>query len=117
MATVALEALAVTAEHLEDPLLERFALILGNQFAGRNQKRRIADDARLAVDHPDEAIEGLETVLLSGLATSFCSSGGSDVKQALSQAESSCTSAVSKLPSGQAQESLSKLCDAISSAE
>ncbi len=45
------------------------------------------------------------------------SSGSSDVRQALSQAESSCKSAVSTLPSGQAQDSLSKLCDAISSAE
>jgi hypothetical protein len=45
------------------------------------------------------------------------SSGGADVKQALSQAESSCKSAVGQLPSGQAQDALSKLCDAISSAE
>ena len=44
------------------------------------------------------------------------SSAGSDVKKALSQAESSCKSAVGNLPSGQAQDALSKLCDAISSA-
>ena len=45
------------------------------------------------------------------------SSGSEDVKQALSQAESSCKSAVSQLPSGQAQDALSKLCDSIASAE
>ena len=67
MAAVALEALAVAAEHLEDPLLERLALILGNQLVGRNEQRRIADDPRLAIDLVDEAIEGLEAVLLLGL--------------------------------------------------
>jgi hypothetical protein len=45
------------------------------------------------------------------------SAGGENVKQALSQAESSCKSAVGQLPSGQAQDELTKLCDAISSAE
>jgi hypothetical protein len=45
------------------------------------------------------------------------SSGSEDVKQALSQAESSCKSAVSQLPSGEAQDALSKLCNSIASAE
>ena len=45
------------------------------------------------------------------------SSGGEDVKQALSQAASSCRSAVGQLPSGEAQDALSKLCDAVASAE
>lgn len=45
------------------------------------------------------------------------SSGGKDVKQALSQAAKSCRSTVGQLPSGQAQDALSKLCDAIASAE
>ncbi len=45
------------------------------------------------------------------------SSGSEDVKQALSQAESSCKSAVGQLPSGEAQDALSKLCDSIASAE
>ena len=45
------------------------------------------------------------------------SSGSEDVQQALSKAESSCTSSVSQLPSGQAQDALSQLCDAIASAE
>ena len=67
MAAVPLEALAVTAEHLDDPLLQRFALILRNQLVGRNQQRRIADDPRLAIDLVDEAVERLEAVLLVGL--------------------------------------------------
>ena len=45
------------------------------------------------------------------------SSGGEQAQQALSKAESSCKSAVGQLPSGQAQDALSKLCDAIASAE
>jgi hypothetical protein len=49
-------------------------------------------------------------------AKQAASKGGSEAKQALSQAESSCKSAVGNLPSGQAQDALSKLCDAISSA-
>jgi hypothetical protein len=50
-------------------------------------------------------------------ANEALSTGGGDVKQALSQAENSCKSAVDQVPSGQAQDALSKLCDAISSAE
>ena len=45
------------------------------------------------------------------------SAGGESVDQALSQAASSCKSAVGQLPSGQAQDALSQLCDAITSAE
>ena len=43
--------------------------------------------------------------------------GSEDVKQALSQAESSCKSAVGQLPSGEAQDALSTLCGSIASAE
>ena len=67
VAAIALETLAVTAEHLEDPLLELVGLILGDELRGRDQQRRIADDPWLAIDHPDEAIEGLHAVLLFGL--------------------------------------------------
>jgi hypothetical protein len=45
------------------------------------------------------------------------SSGSENVKQALSSAASSCNSAVGSLPSGQAQDALSTLCDSIASAE
>ena len=72
VAAVALEALAVTAEHLEDPLLELLGLIRGDELPRGDEQRRVADDPRLAVDHPDEAIERLHAVLLSGLATFFC---------------------------------------------
>ena len=44
------------------------------------------------------------------------STGGEQVTQALSQAARSCESAVGQLPSGQAQDALSSLCDAIKSA-
>jgi len=44
-------------------------------------------------------------------------SGSESAKEALSQAATSCTSAVAQLPSGQAQDALSSLCKAISSAE
>ena len=50
-------------------------------------------------------------------ATQALSSGSEDAKQALSQAASSCKSAVNQLPSGQAPDALTKLCDAIASAE
>jgi acetyl-CoA acetyltransferase len=45
------------------------------------------------------------------------SSGGEDVQQALADAESSCKSAISDLPPGEAQDAFSALCDAIASAE
>ncbi len=50
-------------------------------------------------------------------ATQALSSGSEDVQQALSQAESSCKSAVGQLPAGEAQDTLSSLCDSIASAE
>jgi len=43
--------------------------------------------------------------------------GGEDAKQALSKAESSCKSAVGDLPSDKAQDALTKLCNAIASAQ
>ena len=67
MATVSLEALAVTAEQLEDPLLELLGLILGDELPRGNQQRRVADDPRLAIDHTNEAVERSEAVLLAGL--------------------------------------------------
>ena len=49
-------------------------------------------------------------------AKQAASEGGEKAQQALSSAAKSCRSAVGSLPSGQAQDALSKLCDAISSA-
>lgn len=49
-------------------------------------------------------------------ATQALASGGEDAKQALSKAAGSCRSTVSSLPSGQAQDALTKLCDALASA-
>jgi hypothetical protein len=74
----------------------------------------------------DEAqqLGGTAGTALKGACTSVgdtakqaLSTGGEDVKQALSKAERSCKSAVGQLPSGQAQDALTKLCNAIASAE
>ena len=74
----------------------------------------------------DEAqqLGGTEGTALEAACTSVgdttkqaLSTGGGDVKQALSKAERSCKSAVGQLPSGQAQDALTKLCNAIASAE
>jgi hypothetical protein len=61
-------------------------------------------------------LEGACT-LVGTSAKQALSKGGANAKKALSQAESSCRSAVAALPSGQAQDALSKLCDAVASAE
>lgn len=45
------------------------------------------------------------------------SSGSANAQEALSKAEDSCSTAVDQLPSGEAQDALSQLCDSISSAE
>jgi hypothetical protein len=50
-------------------------------------------------------------------ANQALSEGGEGATQALSKAESSCKSAVGQLPLDQAQDALSKLCNAIASAE
>ena len=49
-------------------------------------------------------------------AKQAASEGGEKAQQALSSAAKSCRSAVGSVPSGQAQDALSKLCDAISNA-
>jgi len=71
-----------------------------------------------------EKLGGTAGTALSSACTSVgsaakqaASEGGSKAEAALAKAESTCKSAVSDLPSGQAQDALSKLCDAISSAE
>lgn len=45
------------------------------------------------------------------------SSGSANAQEALSKAEDSCNTTVDQLPSGQAQDALTQLCDSISSAE
>ena len=62
------------------------------------------------------ALEGACTSV-GDTAKKALSSGSENVKQALSQAESSCKSAVGQLPSGEAQDALTTLCDSIASAE
>jgi hypothetical protein len=55
--------------------------------------------------------------LVGASAQQALQEGGAAAKQALSQTTSSCRSAVAQLPSGQAQDSLSELCDAIAAAQ
>ena len=49
-------------------------------------------------------------------ATQVFNAGGEDVDQALSDAAGSCKNQVGQLPSGQAQNALSNLCDAMATA-
>ncbi len=55
--------------------------------------------------------------LVGASADEALKSGSANAKQALSQATSSCRAAVAQIPSGQAQDALSKLCDAIAAAQ
>jgi hypothetical protein len=91
----------------------------------------VGDNAQQTVDAAvtsctDEAnqLGGAAGTALQGACTAVgdeakqaISEGGENVDQALAKAESSCKSAVGQLPSGQAQDALSKLCTAISSAK
>ncbi len=49
-------------------------------------------------------------------AKQILNTGGEDVEQALSDAAGSCKNEVGQLPSGQAQDALSQLCDAMATA-
>ncbi len=49
-------------------------------------------------------------------AMQVLNTGGEEAEQALSDASGSCKNKVSQLPSGQARDALSKLCDAIATA-
>jgi len=49
-------------------------------------------------------------------AKQVLNTGGEDVEQALSDAAGSCKNEVGQLPSGQAQDALSNLCDAMATA-
>lgn len=75
-----------------------------------------SDEAQQLGGTAGTALEGACTSV-GDTAKQALSTGGEDVKQALSKAERSCKSAVGQLPSGQAQDTLSKLCNAIASAE
>jgi hypothetical protein len=86
-------------------------------------EQRVDDAVQSCTDQAQELGGSAGTALgsactsVGNTAKQALSTGGENVNQALSQAESSCTSAVGGLPSGQAQAALSNLCDAISSAE
>ncbi len=61
---------------------------------------------------------GLKTTCTTAGTTAkqAISSGSSNVKQALSQAATSCNASVAKVPAGQAKTALTNLCQAIASA-
>ncbi len=91
--------------------------------AGGSAQQTVDTAVKSCSDEADQLGGAAGTALKSACtsvgntAEQALSSGGEQVKQALSQAESSCKSAVGQLPSGQAQDALSKLCNAIASAE
>jgi hypothetical protein len=75
-----------------------------------------SDEAQQLGGTAGTALEGACTSV-GDTAKQALSTGEENVKQALSKAERSCKSAVGQLPSGQAQDALTKLCNAIASAE
>ena len=74
------------------------------------------DEAQQLGGAAGTALEGACTAV-GDSATQAISAGGENVEQALSDAEKTCRSSVGQLPAGQAQDALTQLCDAISSAE
>ena len=90
---------------------------------GENGKQTV-DQAVTSCTDEAQQLGGAAGTALEGACTAVgteanqaIDAGGENVEQALSTAEKSCKSAVNQLPSGQAQDALSKLCTAISSAE
>ena len=91
--------------------------------AGESAKQTV-DQAITSCSDQAQQLGGAAGTALEGACTAVgteakqaIDAGGENVKQALSKAEKSCKSAVAQLPSGQAQDALTQLCDAISSAE
>ncbi len=91
--------------------------------AGESAQQTV-DTAVKSCSDEAEQLGGAKGTALASACTSIgntakqaLSTGGEEAKQALSQAASSCKSAVGQLPSGQAQDALSKLCDVIAGAE
>ena len=91
--------------------------------AGENAKQTVdaavtscTDEAQQLGGAAGTALEGACTAVGTE-ANQAIDAGGENVEQALSTAETSCKGAVNQLPSGQAQDALTQLCDAIASAE
>ena len=91
--------------------------------AGESAEQSI-DAAVQSCSDEAQQLGGAAGTALSSACTSVGSSakqalseGGEQAKKALAQAESSCKSSASQLPSSQAQDALTKLCNAISAAE
>ena len=89
---------------------------------GENAQQTV-DEAVTSCTDEAQQLGGAAGTALEGACTAVgteanqaISAGGENVEQALSKAEKSCKSALGQLPSGQAQDALSSLCDAVSSA-
>ena len=87
--------------------------------AGENAQQTIGQAVDSCTDEAQQ-LGGAAGTALDGA----CTEVGTEANQAiseggetLSEAEKSCTSSVSQLPAGQAQDALTQLCDAISAAE
>ena len=91
--------------------------------AGANAQQRI-DSAVQSCNQEAKQLGGAAASTLQGAcklvgtsAKQALNEAGANAKQALSQAATSCRTAVSQIPSSQAQDALSNLCDAIAAAE
>lgn len=73
------------------------------------------DDAQQLGGASGTALESACTSV-GNSANQVLNTGGEDVEQALSDATESCKNDVGQLPSGQAQDALSQLCDAMATA-
>lgn len=88
----------------------------------RNAQQRIDEAIKSCSDQAQQlggsagtALDNACTFVGAG-AKQALASGSENVKQALSKLAKNCRSAVGQLPKGQAQDTFSKLCDAIASA-
>ena len=91
--------------------------------AGANAQKRI-DSAVKSCDEKAQEVGGTAGTTLQGAcqlvgtsAKQALEDGGAKAKQALAQAASSCRTAVGQIPSNEAKDALSSLCDAVGSAQ
>ncbi len=91
--------------------------------SAEESSKQTVDAAVKSCSDTAQQLGGVAGTALGGACTSVgaaanqaLSTAGENVDEALSKAASSCKSAVGQLPTGQAQDALKQLCDAISGA-
>ena len=91
--------------------------------AGANAQQRI-DSAVKSCNEKAQEVGGTAGTTLQGAcqlvgtaAKQALKEGGAKAKQALAQASSSCRTAVAQIPSNEAKDALTSLCDAVGSAQ